>query len=254
MATFLPRFLRDPASRRSCSSFFLPIRVPFFRDRRRPAVSDYSRVTHLPCRVAACPGKWSLQYPAGSRPIRLRNAAAVGRWAYWRRTVTRAAACAAGCAGVRPRPLPGRGRSAPRRWVVLGLFRRVGVGGHPAVGVRRVSRWAEREIGGTSPWSRLADYTRHRLGLFATAAAVVIAVTITAGTALAAVGPDPGEQGWRDENGRRRLVREPVAAPGTVRVARHPRRRHARSPGHRLQRGQQPPATRRGLLRGRRDT
>ena len=32
-ATFRARFLRNPASRRSCSIFFVPIRVPFFRDR-----------------------------------------------------------------------------------------------------------------------------------------------------------------------------------------------------------------------------
>jgi hypothetical protein len=40
LATFRARFLRSPASRRSCSIFFLPIRVPFFRDRYdRPSVT-----------------------------------------------------------------------------------------------------------------------------------------------------------------------------------------------------------------------
>ena len=39
LATFRARFLRIPASRRSCSSFFVPIRVPFLRDRYdRPSV------------------------------------------------------------------------------------------------------------------------------------------------------------------------------------------------------------------------
>jgi hypothetical protein len=55
LATLRACFLRNPAFRRSCSSFFVPIRVPFFRCRYDGTVSDYSRVTHLPCRAVACP-------------------------------------------------------------------------------------------------------------------------------------------------------------------------------------------------------
>jgi hypothetical protein len=63
LATLRARFLRNPASRRSCSIFFLlPIRVPFFGDRiDRPSVT--TRGGRLPDRADAGPDKLSLPYP-----------------------------------------------------------------------------------------------------------------------------------------------------------------------------------------------